>query len=146
MLQLAAHLTLQPLPMLWQCEPPLHVPQLQPEWAPNFGPTAGPPQNLVLIRAINAGPTQAFKSSLFYDVGAAEFVLEFNSGDGDTRTYTAPCTQLFAPNDPLRVVAWWSYDPESVTAPAGRWTEYVTRSSRSRRPEPGVRRHDDAGG
>ena len=83
-------------------------------WAPAFDPTAGPPINPVLLRAVNAGSTLAFKPSLFYDVGAAEFVLQFDNGDGDTRTYTAPLTQLFAADEWLRVVAGWSYDPDTV--------------------------------
>jgi len=83
------------------------------EWAPAFDPTAGPPRNPVLIRAISTGPTTAFKPSVYYDVGAAEFILEFTDGT-DTRTYTAPVTQLFTSGEPLRIVAGWSYDPDTV--------------------------------
>lgn len=89
------------------------------EWVPEFDPTDGPPQNPVLLRAIPTGPTTAFKPSVFYDIGAGEFVLQFANGllgvEGTaTRTYAAPVTQLFKPGEPVRIVAGWSYDPATV--------------------------------
>ena len=89
------------------------------EWAPVFDPSSGPPQNPILLRAITTGTTLAYKPVIYYDVGAAEFVLELRNGldtDGgtDTRVYTAPCTQLFTQNQPVRIVVGWSYNPDTV--------------------------------
>lgn len=88
------------------------------EWIPNFPSeptTAGPSIEPVLLRAINAGATQAFKPSVYYDVGAKEFVLSFDDGSGDPPvTYTATLTQDFAPGEPMRVMAGWTYGPDRV--------------------------------
>jgi hypothetical protein len=48
--------------------------------------------------------------------GGLELVAHRLNTDGgtETETYSAPCTQLFTPNDPLRIVAGWSYDPVTV--------------------------------
>ena len=90
------------------------------EWAPNFDPTAGgPPQNPVLIRAISTGATMAFKPMIFYDVGAGEFILQFDNGDGDTRTYTAPMTQI---SPRVSRCAWWPDGPTTRPWFISRWT------------------------
>ena len=82
------------------------------EWTPDFAPDVGPANNPVLFRAMDpTGP--AFKPMVYYDVGAGEFVLEFDDGT-DTRSYTAPMTQVFVPGVPLRIIAGWRYDPDTV--------------------------------
>lgn len=82
------------------------------EWTPDFDPTAGPAENPVLLRATDpAGP--AFKPSLYYDVGAQEFVLKLDDGTTPV-TYHATLAAPFTPSNPLRIVAGWSYAPDKV--------------------------------
>jgi hypothetical protein len=84
------------------------------EWTPDFDPGDGPPQNPILYRTVVPdSPTGIWYPSLSYDVGAGEFILEFDDGT-DTRTYSAPMTTAFSPGNPLRIVAAWRYNPDTV--------------------------------
>lgn len=83
------------------------------EWTPDFAPGDGPANNPVLYRSIVSTSPGPFKPLVYYDVGAGEFVLEFDDGT-DTRSYTAPMTTAFVPGVALRVVAGWRYDPDTV--------------------------------
>lgn len=82
------------------------------EWTPDFDPGSGPPQNPVLYRAMDPVAGQ-WKPSVEYDVGAGAFVLRFDDGT-DTREYSAPMSQAYTPGEPLRIVAGYIYNPDTV--------------------------------
>lgn len=63
-----------------------------------------------------------YSPTLYYDVGAGEFVLELTDGI-TTVNYACPISPLFPQNNPLRIVVGWRYDPQtvfmSITTPDG---------------------------
>lgn len=77
------------------------------EWTPDFDAADGPPDNPVLLRAMNPDGG-SFKPTLEYDVGAGEFTLQFDDGV-DTRTYSAPISSAFTAGETLRIVAGWGF-------------------------------------
>jgi len=83
------------------------------EWAPNFDPLDGPAGNPVLLRSVLEGTSTQWHPTLLYDVGAGEFQLEFTDGTS-TLIYTAPLNAVFTSGTPLRIVAGWTYGPDTV--------------------------------
>lgn len=80
------------------------------EWVPDFDPTAGPPQNPVLLNVTPpAGATGLYWPKIYYDVGGAQIVLELTNGTA-TQFYSCPLSPLFARYTPLRIVVGWSYE------------------------------------
>jgi hypothetical protein len=51
--------------------------------------------------------------TIYYDVGAGEFVLELTDGV-TVQTYNCPVSPLFSQYVPLRIVVGWGYTPQTV--------------------------------
>lgn len=84
------------------------------EWAPDFDPTDGPPENPVLFEVTPvASDGSQYWPKIYYDVGGAKIVLELYNGT-TTKTYSVPLSPLPIRYTPLRIVVGWSYDPSTV--------------------------------
>lgn len=74
----------------------------------------GPPINPVLFEVTpTETDTGSWWPTIYYDVGAGEFVLELTNGTS-TQTYSCPCSTLFDQYVPLAIVVGWGYTPQTV--------------------------------
>lgn len=64
-------------------------------------------------QAVISSTVGQYSPTLYYDVGAGEFVLELTDGT-TVLTYQCPVSPLFPQNTPLRIVVGWGYDPQTV--------------------------------
>jgi hypothetical protein len=79
------------------------------------GVSGGPPENPVLFQVTPTVPTTGqYYPKVYYDVGAAEIMLELTDGTTTLPVFACPITPLPIQYQPLRIVAGWSYDPPTV--------------------------------
>jgi hypothetical protein len=91
------------------------------EWKPDFDPGSptAPSVNPVLWSTNPRAPvTGQFVPSVYYDVGAASFVLELTDGT-TVKTYEVPCSPIPALNQTLRIMVGWTYGPDTVFVQVG---------------------------
>ena len=84
------------------------------EWAPDFDPASGPPENPVLFRVTPTSPVEGqYWPTLYYDVGAGQLVLELFDGV-TSRVYAATLEPLFTQYASLNIVVGWTYSPSAI--------------------------------
>lgn len=85
------------------------------EWWPDFDPLSGPANNPVLLKVTPQDPDpDQYWPVVKYDVGAGEIRLELHSTGHATKTYSVALSPILVPEEPLRIVVGWRYDPDTV--------------------------------
>ncbi|QGJ94916.1 minor tail protein [Gordonia phage RedWattleHog] len=82
------------------------------EWTPDFDPLNGPSLFPILFKVISPPNSEGWAPEVTYDPGAGTFNLTFRHGGDAPVTYSAPMTNAFRKDEPVRLVAGWAYDPD----------------------------------
>lgn len=82
------------------------------EWHPDFDPLSGPSNNPVLFRVVPPAGATGWAPEVTYDPGAGTFSLTFRHEGDAPVTYSAPMTNAFEKDEPVRILAGWAYGPD----------------------------------
>ena len=84
------------------------------EWQPAFSSTTANLATNPLLWSVNAPADAMFRPTVYYDPGAKKFCLQFFDGTNSRVYQTPPVVADWAANDPIRLIAGWSYNPNRV--------------------------------